>query len=141
MEQLTQKYIKTFYATVICIIVAQLAEVVITMLTGVISIGAIVLMLVSMLNIVLFGNCMRHNIHQRFIECKMDLKTLRITVIPLMIAQIWFCFTQGLDLIMLMNHIGIAVLVELILTYRIKSLDHLVDLVEQYMRYERKEDK
>lgn len=140
MEQLTQKYIKIFYATVICIIIAQLAEVVITMLTGVISIGAIVLMLVSMLNIVLFGNCMRHNIHQRFIECKMDLKTLRITVIPLMIAQIWFCFTQGLDLIMLMNHIGIAVLVELILTYRIKSLDHLVDLVEQYMKYERKED-
>lgn len=139
MERLTQKYIKIFYATVICIIAAQLIEVVMTMLTGNISIGATILMLVSMLNIVLFGNCMRHNIHQRFIECKMDLKTLRVTVIPLMVAQIWFCFTQGLDLIMLMNHIGIAILVELILTYRIKSLDHLVDLVEQYMRYERRE--
>lgn len=139
MERLTQKYIKVFYATVICIIAAQLIEVVVSMLTGNISIEAITLMLVSMLNIVLFGNCMRHNIHQRFIECKMDLKTLRVTVIPLMVVQIWFCFTQGLDLIMLMNHIGIAILVELILTYRIKSLDHLVDLVEQYMRYERRE--
>lgn len=140
MEQLIQKYIKVFYATVICIITAQLIEVVITLLTGDISIGAVILMLVSMLNIVLFGNCMRHNMHQRFIECKMDLKTLRVTVIPLMIVQIWFCFTQGLDLIMLMNHIGIVVLVELILTYRIKSLDHLVNLVNQYMKYERKED-
>ena len=139
MEQLIQKYIKVFYATIICIIMAQLVEVVITMLTGNISIGAVVLMLVSMLNIVLFGNCMRHNMHQRFIECKMDLKTLRVTVIPLMIAQIWFCFMQGLDFIMLMNHVGIVVLVELILTYRIKSLDHLVNLVNQYMKYERKE--
>ena len=104
MEQLIQKYIKVFYATIICIIMAQLVEVVITMLTGNISIGAVVLMLVSMLNIVLFGNCMRHNMHQRFIECKMDLKTLRVTVIPLMIAQIWFCFMQGLDFIMLMNN-------------------------------------
>lgn len=140
MEQLTQKYIKIFYATVICIIIAQLVEVIGTMLTGETSLGAIILLLVSMLNIVLFGNCMRHNIHQRFIECKMDLKTLRVTVVPLMVAQIWFCFTQGLDFIMLMNHVGIAILVELILTYRIKSLDHLVNLVEQYMKYERKED-
>lgn len=138
MEQLIQKYIKIFYVTVICIIAAQLIEVICKILTGGLSFGSVFLMLVSALNLVLFGNCMRHNINQRFIECKMDLKTLRITVIPLMISQIWFCFTQGLDLIMLMNHIGIVVLVELILTYRIKSLDHLENLVNQYMKYERK---
>ena len=140
MEQLIQKYIKIFYVTVICIIAAQLIEVICKILTGGLSFGSVFLMLVSALNLVLFGNCMRHNINQRFIECKMDLKTLRITVIPLMISQIWFCFTQGLDLIMLMNHIGIVVLVELILTYRIKSLDHLENLVNQYMKYERKEE-
>lgn len=140
MEQLVQKYIKVFYTTVICIIAAQLGEVIYTILTSGFSLVAVVLMLTSALNLVLFGNCMKHNVNQRFIECKMDLKTLRITVIPLMISQIWFCFTQGLDLIMLMNHIGIVVLVELILTFRIKNLDHLENLVNQYMKYERKED-
>lgn len=140
MEQLIQKYIKYFYITVICIITAQLIDVVCVMLFGNFSIMAFVLMLVSMLNLVLFSNCMKHNVNQRFIECKMDLKVLRITVIPLMICQILFCFSQGFNLIMLMNHIGIVVLVELILTYRIKSLDHLVNLVNQYMKYERKED-
>lgn len=140
MEQLIQKYIKYFYITVICIITAQLIDVVCVMLFGNFSVMAFVLMLVSMLNLVLFSNCMKHNVNQRFIECKMDLKVLRITVIPLMICQILFCFSQGFNLIMLMNHIGIVVLVELILTYRIKSLDHLVNLVNQYMKYERKED-
>jgi hypothetical protein len=140
MEQLIQKYIKYFYITVICIITAQLIDVICVMLFGNFSVMAFILMLVSMLNLVLFSNCMKHNINQRFIECKMDLKVLRVTVIPLMICQILFCFSQGFDLIMLMNHIGIVVLVELILTYRIKSLDHLVNLVNQYMKYERKED-
>ncbi len=140
MEQLIQKYIKYFYITVICIITAQLIDVVCVMLFGNFSVMAFILMLVSMLNLVLFSNCMKHNVNQRFIECKMDLKVLRITVIPLMICQILFCFSQGFNLIMLMNHIGIVVLVELILTYRIKSLDHLVNLVNQYMKYERKED-
>lgn len=140
MERLIQKYIKYFYITVICIITAQLIDVICVMLFGNFSVMAFVLMLVSMLNLVLFSNCMKHNVNQRFIECKMDLKVLRITVIPLMICQILFCFSQGFNLIMLMNHIGIVVLVELILTYRIKSLDHLVNLVNQYMKYERKED-
>lgn len=140
MEQLIQKYIKYFYATVIAIIAAQLTDVIIVMLLGSVSISAIVLMLVSALNLVLFSNCMRHNVNQRFIECKMDLKVLRITVIPLMICQILFCLSKGLDLIMLMNHIGIVILVELILTYRIKNLDYLENLVDQYMKFERKED-
>lgn len=140
MEQLIQKYIKYFYATVIAIIAAQLIDVIIVLLLGSVSISAIVLMLVSALNLVLFGNCMRHNVNQRFVECKMDLKVLRITVIPLMICQILFCLSKGLDLIMLMNHIGIVILVELILTYRIKNLDYLENLVDQYMKFERKED-
>lgn len=141
MEQLIQKYIKIFYMIVICIMILQLIEVIITILTGNISVNIIVLILVSMLNIVLFSNCMRHNTHQRFIECKVDLKTIRVTIIPLMLSQIWFCFTQGESFIGLINHVGIVVLIELILTYRIKSLDHLVDMVNQYMKYERRGEK
>lgn len=141
MEQLTQKYIKYFYVTVISIITAQLIDVIAVMLFHGFSIIALILMLCSTLNLILFVNCMKHSVHQRFIECRMDLKVLRITVIPLMVFQILFCFTQGFDLIMLMNHIGIVLLVELILTYRIKNLDYLENLVDQYMKYERKEEK
>lgn len=140
MEQLIQKYIKFFYITVIVILTAQLVDVIYVMLITGFSIGAFILMLLSVLNLVLFGNCMRHNVNQRFIECKMDLTTLRVTVIPLVIAQILFCFSQGTDFIMLMNHIGIVIFVELILTYRIKSLDYLERLVDEYMKHERKED-
>lgn len=139
MEQLIQKYIKYFYATVICIILTQLIDVIILMLTDKTTVETIALMLTSALNLVLFSDCIKHNINQRFTECKTDLHVLRITVIPLMVCQILFCLSQGFSLIMLMNHIGIVALVELILTYRIKSLIHLENLVNQYMKYEREE--
>ena len=77
-------------------------------------------------------NNLRHNILQQFTECKVSSKILRWSLSLLLIVQTLICFTATNSIIVLINHlIGIGV-VELVLTYRIKTIEYLEDLAGKY---------
>lgn len=135
MEQLTQKYIKYFYIILIMIISVQLASIIFnTLMIGYISLGVFVLMFLSVLNIMLLSNSMKHNIKQQFTECKCDAKILCFTLGILMLCHMLLLFKTDFSFIVFTNYLASIIGIEMILKFRIKSIEHLEKMANQFVK-------
>lgn len=132
MEQLIQKYIRYFYLTLILGISMQLISTIITTLKCEIKIETFVLMFLSIANLILLFNNMRHNMKQQFTECKLNSKILRYSLGLLLAVQALICYSATNSVVMLLNHAMMIGVVEIILNYRIKTIEHLEQLVSKY---------
>lgn len=131
MEQLIQKYIRYFYVTLIIITSIQLFDTVFTTLERNEPCNTFILMFLSVINIVLLVGSLIHNSKQRFTECKANAKILRVTVALLIGLQAFICFKAHPNLISLGNHLMTIMVIEIVLDYRIKSIEHLEKLADR----------
>ena len=135
MEQLTQKYIKYFYIILIIIILVQLASIIFnTLMMGYISLGVFVLMFLSVLNIMLLSNSIKHNVKQQFTECKYDAKILCFTLGILMLCHMLLLFKTDFSFIVFTNYLASIIGIEMILKFRIKSIEHLEKMANQFVK-------
>lgn len=135
MEQLTQKYIKYFYITLIIVISVQLASIIFNILTiGRITLESFVLMFLSILNIMLLIDSTKHNIKQQFTECKCDAKVLRFTLGILMVFHIALLFKNNFSFVIFTDYLASTIGIEMILNFRIKSIEHLEKMANQFVK-------
>ena len=85
MEQLTQKYIKYFYITLIGVTIVQLVNTIVKTVQGNTECNTFVLIFLAIINVILLIGSLIHNMKQRFTECKTNAKILRFTIAMLMI--------------------------------------------------------
>lgn len=125
MEQLIQKYIKYFYITLIGVTIVQLVDTVVKTVQGNTECNTFVLIFLSIMNIILLISSLIHNMKQRFTECKTNAKILRLTIAILMLLQAWVCYEMNHSIVVLGNHLMTIVVIEIVLNYRIKSIEYL----------------
>lgn len=125
MEQLIQKYIKYFYTTLIGVTIVQLIDTIVKTVQGNAECNTFVLIFLSIINIILLISSLIHNMKQRFTECKTNAKILRLTIAMLMLLQAWVCYEMNHSVIVLGNHLMTIVVIEIVLNYRIKSIEYL----------------
>lgn len=125
MEQLIQKYIKYFYATLIGVTAVQLVDTIIKTIQGNIEYDTFLLIFLSIINIILWISSLIHNMKQRFTECKTNAKILRLTVAILIGLQAYACFKANPSIVLLGNYFMTIVVIEIILNYRIHSISYL----------------
>lgn len=134
MEQLIQKYSRYFYMALIGGVSIELIDITVMSLQGCMCFETIILMFLSTVNIMLLVNTLKHNIKQQFTECKEDAKLLRFTIALFIAFQSLLCFQKGHDWVMFANHLMTVVLIEIILNYRIKSIEHLEKLASKFAK-------
>ena len=132
MEPLLQKYAKYFYITLICVISLQLLTMTIKTLCGEMQVELCAQVFLYILNLILVCSNMRNSIKQQFVECKANAKILRFTLALLLTLQAVICFKTNPDWVILGNHILMVVIVEIVLNYRIRSIEYLEKLVDQF---------
>lgn len=132
MEKLVQQHIRYFYYVMIIGIFVQLLSVVCSVLRKHVNLEIFGLMFLSIINIILLVNNLRHNIKQRFTECKISSKILRYTLGMLLLLQCTICYTATGSIMMLFNHIMAIGVIEIVLTYRIKTIEYLENLANKY---------
>ena len=125
MEQLIQKYIKYFYITLIGVTIVQLVDTIVKTVQGNIECNTFVLIFLSIINIILLISSLIHSMKQQFTECKTNAKILRLTIAILMILQAFICYEMNHSIVVLGNHIMTIVVIEIVLNYRIKSIEYL----------------
>lgn len=125
MEQLIQKYIKYFYITLIGVTIVQLVDTIVKTVQGNTECNTFVLIFLSILNIILLISSLIHNMKQRFTECKTNAKILRLTIAMLMFLQAFICYEMNHSIVVLGNHLMTIVVIEIVLNYRIKSIEYL----------------
>lgn len=131
MEQLMQKYIKYFYVVLTIIISIQLVGTVVeTFVTG-LPCGALVSIILFLVNIILLTDAVKHNLKQQFTECKEDARILRFTLGLLAIVRICGCFSATLNWIAFTDYTMIIGVIEIVLTHRIKSIELLEKLARR----------
>jgi hypothetical protein len=143
MEQLTQKYSKYFYIMLIVTIIIQLLDTIFTTVSEGSKLQLFILILLSITNIMLLINSIKFNIKQQFTECKINAKVLRVSLVLLIVFHT-ICIESAFSKIAIRDYILSTAIVELVLTYRIKSIEYLEKLASrfskvQYIRL--KEDK
>lgn len=134
MEQLTQKHIRYFYIALIVGIIIQLVNVIITSIQVGIGYKTFIIVFLSILNLILLISDLRHSIKQQFTECRLYAKLLRITIIPLLIFQVWLCLSRGFSSIVLGDYMMSAVMIEIVLNLKIKCINHLEKLADEYIK-------
>lgn len=120
-----QKYIKYFYIVLTVIIAVQLLGTVIETLVSGLQCGALVSMILFLVNIILLIDAMKHNVQQQFTECKEDARILRFTLGLLALVRMFACFRFELDWIALTDYVMIIGVIEIVLAHRIKSIELL----------------
>ena len=125
MERLIQKYIKYFYLSLIGIILLQLVDVIISTVQGNAGYDTFTLIFLSIINIILLISSLVHNVRQQFTECKINAKILRLTMAVLIGLQALLCYETMPSLIALGTHLMTIVVIEVMLNYRIKSIEYL----------------
>lgn len=143
MEQLAQKYSKYFYIMLIVTITIQLLDTIFTTVSEGSKLQLFILILLSITNVMLLINSIKFNIKQQFTECKINAKVLRVSLVLLIVFHI-ICIESAFGKIAIRDYILSVAIVELVLTYRIKSIEYLEKLASrfskvQYIRL--KEDK
>lgn len=132
MEQLTQKHIRCFYIALIGGILIQLVNVIIAAIQNGIGYKTFIIVFLSIINLILLGSDLRHSFKQQFTECKLEAKILRFTIIPLLIFQVWLCLVRGFSGIVLGDYIMSAVIIEIMLNLKIKSIEYLEKLATKF---------
>lgn len=125
MEQLTQKYIKYFYITLIGVTIVQLVDTIVKTVQGNTECNTFVLIFLAIINVILLISSLIHNMKQQFTECKTNAKILRLTIAMLMVLQILVCYKINHNIVILGNHLMTIVVIEIVLNYRIKSIEYL----------------
>lgn len=125
MEQLIQKYIKYFYITLIGVTIVQLVDTIVKTVQGNAECNTFVLIFLSIINVILLISSLIHNMKQRFTECKTNAKILRLTIAMLMVLQAFICYEMNHSIVVLGNHLMTVVVIEIVLNYRIKSIEYL----------------
>ena len=136
MEQLAQKHIRYFYLALILGIIMQLVNVIIVSIKDGIGWRMFTIVFLSIANLILLISDLRHSIKQQFTECKLETKVLRFTIIPLLVFQVWLCLLKGFSGIVLGDYIMSAVMIEIILHFKIKSIEHLEILADKLAKDE-----
>lgn len=125
MEQLIQKYIKYFYITLIGVTIVQLVDTIVKTVQGNAECNTFVLIFLAIINVILLISSLIHNMKQRFTECKTNAKILRLTIAMLMALQAFICYEMNHSIVVLGNHLITIVVIEIVLNYRIKSIEYL----------------
>lgn len=125
MEQLIQKYVKYFYITLIGVTIVQLVDTIAKTVQGNTECNTFVLIFLSIINVILLVSSLIHNTRQRFTECKTNAKILRLTIAMLMLLQAFMCYEMNHSIVVLGNHLMTVVVIEIVLNYRIKSIEYL----------------
>ena len=125
MEQLIQKYIKYFYITLIGVTIVQLVDTIVKTVQGNPECNTFVLIFLAIINVILLISSLIHNMKQQFTECKTNAKILRLTIAMLMILQTFVCYKINHNIVILGNHLMTIVVIEIVLNYRIKSIEYL----------------
>lgn len=125
MEQLIQKYIKYFYITLIGVTIVQLVDTIVKTVQGNTECNTFVLIFLAIINVILLISSLIHNMKQRFTECKTNAKILRLTIAMLMVLQAFICYEMNRSIVVLGNHLITIVVIEIVLNYRIKSIEYL----------------
>lgn len=125
MEQLIQKYIKYFYITLIGVTIVQLVDTIVKTVQGNTECNTFVLIFLAIINVILLVSSLIHNTRQRFTECKTNAKILRLTIAMLMLLQAFMCYEMNHSIVVLGNHLMTVVVIEIVLNYRIKSIEYL----------------
>lgn len=125
MERLIQKYIKYFYSSLIGIILLQLVDVIISTVQGNAGCDTFTLIFLSIINIILLISSLVHNVRQQFTECKINAKILRLTMAVFIGLQALLCYEAMPSLTAFGIHLMTIVVIEVILNYRIKSIEYL----------------
>lgn len=132
MERLTQQHIRIFYMTLLTIIIIQLVGIIVEVIIGGFLCGTIISIMLFLVNIILLVGAMRHNLKQQFTECKEDARILRFTLALLALFRMLSCIcAEHFDWIRLTDYIMITGVIEVILSYRIKSIEHLENLASK----------
>ena len=131
MEQLMQKYIKYFYIVLTVIITVQLLGTVIETLVSGLQCGALVSMILFLVNLILLIDAIKHNVRQQFTECKEDARILRFTLGLLALVRMFACCHVNFDWIALTDYVMIIGVIEITLAHRIKSIEQLERLASQ----------
>lgn len=126
-----QKYIKYFYIVLTVIIAVQLLGTVIETLVSGLQCGALVSIILFLVNIILLIDAMKHNVRQQFTECKEDARVLRFTLGLLALVRMFACFRTELDWIALTDYVMIIGVIEIVLAHRIKSIELLEKLARR----------
>ena len=134
MEQLIQKYMKYFYIALIIIISLRLISTVFTVLTVGFQSVEIISIVLLIINILLLVDSTKHNIKQQFTECKSDAKILRFTLGLLVTFHMLTYFESHFDWAILTDHLMILSIIEILLTHRIKSIEHLEKMASKVSR-------
>lgn len=134
MEQLIQKYIKYFYISLIGITVIQLIDTIINTIQGNTECNTFILIFLSIINIILLISSLINNIKQCFTECKMNAKILRFTIAMLIGLQAFLCYKINFNIVPFGNHIMTLIIIEIVLNYRIKSIEYLEKRAGQLKR-------
>lgn len=125
MEQLIQKYVKYFYITLIGVTIVQLIETIVKTIKGNVECNTFALIFLAIINMILLISSLIHNVKQRFTECKTNAKILRLTIAMFIGLQALLCFEASPSIISLGNHIMTVIIIEIVLNYRIKSIEYL----------------
>lgn len=125
MEQLIQKYIKYFYITLIGVTIVQLVDTIVKTVQGNAECNTFMLIFLAIINVILLISSLIHNMKQRFTECKTNAKILRLTIAMLMALQAFICYEMNHSIVVLGNHLMTIVVIEIVLNYRIKSIEYL----------------
>lgn len=134
MERLIQKYIKYFYGTLIGVTMIQLVDVIVKTIQGHTECSTFILIFLSIVNLVLLIGSLLYNIKQRFIECKNNAKILRFTISILMGLQALLCYRNDHSIVSLCDHFMTVVIIEIVLSYRIKSIEYLEKRADQFTK-------
>ena len=131
MEQLIQKYIKYFYMSLIGITAVQLVDTVIKTIQGDVECNTFILIFLSIMNVILLISNLIHNTKQRFTECKTNAKILRFTIAVLIGLQAFLCYKINSSIVLFGNHFMTIVVIEIVLTYRIRNIEYLEKRADQ----------
>ena len=134
MERLIQKYARWFDIAMIVIILLQLVDAVYVSLTKCIPCEAIMSVVLSVVHLILLSNSLRCNRTQQFIEWKANAKMLRYTIGLFILFHIVVCIMRGFNMLELGSHLMNLLTVEIVLTYRVNSIQQLEDLADRYIK-------
>lgn len=135
MERLMQKHIKCFYITLLIIILIQFVGTIIETIARGFLCGTIISTMLSLINVILLTDAIKHNVRQQFTECKEDARILRFTLALLALFRMVSCTcSDSFDWIRLTDYIMTIGVIEIVLTHRIKSIEYLENLASKFNR-------
>ena len=133
MELLSRRFAKYFYVILLMTILFHLIDAIISVFNGGCKVGLFIVILFSVVNTMLLCHNIVCNTKQKFTECKIGAKILRVTMLPLLVFHT-ACVWSTLPLLTIRDNIMLLCVIELVLNYRINCITHLENMAEQFKK-------